>query len=68
MELCCNSEKLLFILYFGILVRRYFYMLVTPVLMAGDFFLTVEDDDHLCSGFTEHGAKTEGLDFDGWFS
>lgn len=43
-------------------------MLVTPVLMAGDFFLTVEDDDHLCSGFTEHGAKTEGLDFDGWFS
>lgn len=56
----------LFILYFGILVRWYFYILVISVLIVGEvffFFLNVEDDDHLSSGFTENGARKEGLNF-----
>lgn len=62
---------LLFILYFGILVRWYFYILVISVLIVGEVFLflffffplNVEDDDHLSSGFTENGARKEGLNF-----
>lgn len=51
---------LLFILHFGILAR-YFYMLVISILIVGEiFFLDVEDDDHLSSGFTENGAGEGG--------
>lgn len=56
----------LFILYFGILVRWYFYILVISILIVGEIFffsLNVEDDDHLSSGFTENGARKEGLNF-----
>lgn len=39
-ELCCNQEMSLFILYFGILVRWYFYMLVISVLIVGEIFFS----------------------------
>lgn len=51
---------------FGILVRWYFYILVISILIVGEiffFFLNVEDDDHLSSGFTENGARKGGLNF-----
>lgn len=51
-------------------MRWYFYILVISVLIVGEVFLfffffslNVEDDDHLSSGFTENGARKEGLNF-----
>lgn len=65
----------LFILYFGILVRWYFYILVISILIVGEIFffsLNVEDDDHLSSGFTVLWFLSEqekkGFIATAWFS